>query len=364
MPVQIVVFLAGLALIAATLMSAVKTVILPRGVPSFLTRYTFRSTRRVFDVIAHPSRSFEWRDRVMAMYSPVTLILLPAIWVFLVGAGYAALFWAVGFGTVEQSSFVSGSSLLTLGFVSVEGWAQHALAFSEATLGLGLVALLITFLPAMYSSFADRETMVALLDVRAGTPPSAVEFLLRYHRIDGFEELPDAWKDWERFFAQIQESHTSYPALVFLRSPLPEMHWITAAGTMLDAAALYVSTCRSEPDPQAQVMLRAGFLSLRRICDFFGIEYPADPAPTDPIAITKDEFLTASEQLRSGGVSVSGDLEQAWRDYAGWRVNYDTPLLRLANITMAPIAPWSSDRSAPGHTKPVIRRWGRNRTSV
>ena len=105
--------------------------------------------------------------------------------------------------------------------------------------------------------------------------------------------------------------------------------------------------------------MRAGYLALRDIAGFFGIPFDPDPAPDDRISITRAEFDAAMAQLAAAGVPLVDDHAQAWLAFAGWRVNYDGVLLALAQITMAPVAPWTSDRSAPGLGEPRIRRFGR-----
>jgi hypothetical protein len=261
--------------------------------------------------------------------------------------GYMGMFWAIGVRPWQAAFVVSGSSLLTLGFAPVNNVPQTILAFSEATLGLILVALLIAYLPTMYSAFSRREAAVAMLEVRAGSPPSAVEMILRFSRIHGLNRLAEQWVIWETWFTEIEESHTSLAALVFFRSPQPDRSWITAAGAVLDAAALTASTLDLPRDPQAELCIRAGYLALRRIADFFDIPYPPAPQPDDPISISREEFEAAYEQLAQQDVPLKPDRDRAWRDFAGWRVNYDTVLLALAGLTMAPYAPWSSDRSLP-----------------
>jgi hypothetical protein len=125
---------------------------------------------------------------------------------------------------------------------------------------------------------------------------------------------------------------------------------------VLDAAAITISSVDLPGSPaDASLCIRAGFLCLRRIAAFFGIPVENDPSPTDPIAVTKDEFLQALDQLAAAGVPLKPDREQCWTDFAGWRVNYDSALLSLAAIVMAPNAPWSSDRS------PVFRARFRRR---
>jgi hypothetical protein len=357
----IVAFLLGFVVVVWTLLSAIRTVVLPRATAGVLPAIVFLTTRRLFRVLAPERRRFAVRDRVMALYAPVSLLMLPAVWLSFVLGGFSAMFWALGGRSFSEAFAVSGSSLFTLGFSAVDSIPEHVLAFAEATLGLGLVALLITFLPSMYAAFSRRENRVALLEVRAGSPPSAVEMLLRFHRIGWSKQMDDLWREWEAWFADVEESHSSYPALAFFRSPQPDRSWVTAAGTVLDAAALSVSTLDTPPQPHAQLCIRAGYIALRRLAEFFGIRFDPDPAPDDPISITRSEYDVVYDQLTAAGVAVRPDRQQAWRDYAGWRVNYDTVLLALAELTVAPYAPWSSDRSTPSHVAQQVRRWGRGR---
>ncbi len=357
--VRVLVFIVGLWAVLWTLTSAIRTVVLSRSAVSLLTRVVFASSRKIFDLLAHDRRDYEDRDRVMAMYAPVSLVLLPAAWLTLVSLGYMAMFWATGGFSLSEAFAVSGSSLLTLGFVPVESLGERLLAFSEAVLGLGLLALLITFLPSMYSAFSRRESAVALLEVRAGSPPSAVEMLERVTAIGWLDQLPTVWERWENWFTDVEESHTSYPALTFFRSPQPDRSWVVAAGTVLDAAALTLSTLDVAPQPQAQLCIRSGFIALRRIATFFGIRFDPDPSPDDPISVTREEFDSACQRLSEAGVPVLADRDQAWKDWSGLRVNYDSVLLALAELTIAPYAPWTSDRSTPSHRPPKVRRWGR-----
>jgi hypothetical protein len=293
----------------------------------------------------------------MAFYAPAALLTLPPTWLFLAWLGYAGMYWAIGYGSWDKSLEVSGSSLLTLGFVAVDDVPEYLLAFSEALIGLILIALLIAYLPTIYGAFQRRELMVNKLEVRAGAPPTAWEMIERFNRIHGLDALHEVWRDWEQWFVDVEESHTSIAAVVFFRSTRPGHSWITAAGAVLDAAALVRSTVDVERDPQADLCLRSGYLCLRRICDFFRIQYDPNPDPDDPISIAPMEFDQVYDELKARGVPLKADRDRAWRDYSGWRVNYDVPLLALAGLTMAPYAPWSSDRSirVQGATPPAMR---------
>ncbi len=353
---QILAFIVGALIVLRTLASAIVTFVMPRSARDQVTRIVFLCVRRVFDLRNLRSRTYEDRDRVLALYAPIGLLMLPIVWLSLVLLGYMCIFWALGAGDWGASFKLSGSSLLTLGFSSVDGLPMTALSFSEAAIGLILVALLISYLPTMYNAFARRETAVTMLEVRAGSPPSAVEMFARAQRIHGWERLPGLWVTWEAWFADLEESHTSLAALAFFRSPQPGRSWITAAGAVLDSAALANSTLDIPHDPQADFCIRAGYLALRYIADFFGIEYDPAPKPDSPISITRGEFDAACEQLAAANVPLKPDREKAWRDFVGWRVNYDTVLLALAALTAAPYAPWISDRGIFRPTPPLRGR--------
>ena len=230
------------------------------------------------------------------------------------------------------------------------------MGFSEAALGLILVALLIAYLPTIYSAFSRREAAVAMLEVRAGTPPSCVEMIERYHRIHGLDRLNEVWRNWEIWFSDIEESHTSLAALALFRSPEPDRSWVTASGAVLDTASLVNAALDIQHDPQADLCIRSGFLALCRIADFFGIAYDMNPRSSDPISIQRAEFEAVLDELASKGIPLKADRDQAWRDFQGWRVNYDTVLLTLADLTMAPYAPWSSDRRIKYRPRPLIHR--------
>ena len=344
--VDVVVFGIGLTLVALTIGSAVRTVVLPRGVQAKLTTAVFLVMRALFRLRLGRAPSYERRDRVMAPYAPISLLAMALVWLVVVATGYTAMFWAIGTRPVNNAITLSGSSLLTIGFLRPDGLATTVVAFSEAALGLILLALIITYLPSIYMAFSRREATVAHLEVRAGSPPSGPEMIERFARIGWLGGLSGLWDRWEGWFVETEETHTSFPALVFFRSPQPDHSWVTAAGAVLDAAAIASSTME-EHDPDADLMIRAGSLCLRRIADYFGIPYDPDPQADDPITVGREEYDEAYDRLAAAGVKLKPDRDQAWRDFAGWRVNYDVPLVNLAGLVMAPYAPWSSDRSAP-----------------
>ncbi len=343
--VQVVAFVVGLVVVIGVSLSAIRTVVLPRGQAVWLSHLLFVNMRKVFDLRARLAKTYQDRDRIMALYAPLTLVLLPGVWVLLVIAAFTPMFWALGSPSWQSALEASVSSITTLGISPPPTFATTLLAAGEALIGLGLIALLISYLPAIYASYQRRELLVCLLEVRAGEPPSALVLLRRHHQIGSLDRVVPLFSSWETWFADIEETHTSQGSLSFFRSPLAGRSWITAAGAVLDAAALTQSTVDMGPAPEAALCLRAGFLALRRIAAFFGIPFDADPAPDAPIAVDRSEFDAVYDEMAAAGIALRSDRDQAWRDFAGWRVNYDRVLIALAGLTMAPLAPWSSDRS-------------------
>lgn len=335
----------GVALAGAAVISAIKTVVIPRHATSVITRTVFMVLRRLYDLVTPASMSYERRDRVLATYAPIGVLGLLVTWIGLAFLGYAGIFWGLDGATSATVALeLSGSSLFTLGFVRPTTFWLMTVSFTEAAIGLFLLALLITYLPSINGAFSRREQGVTALAVRAGEPPSGTEMVLRFWQLERMSELHEVWLEWERWFVDIEESHTSFSALAFFRSPQADHSWTTAAGAVLDAAALTVSSIDVPHDVQADICMRAGYLSLRRIAAGFGIEFDREPAPGDPISITRQEWNDAMDDLAAAGVTIRADRDQAWRDFAGWRVNYDTVLLELADLTDAPYAMWSSDR--------------------
>ena len=355
--VRIVVAIAGAAIVLATLASALQTVVVPRAKVTRLTWIHFIWIRQVFNAIANPRRTFAARDRLFATYAPLALVTMPFMWLTFVIIGFAFIFWGTGIDPFGEALAISGSSMTTLGFERPDGLGREILAVVEASLGLGLVALLISYLPTIYTAFQRRERVVGGLQARMGLPPSPVKMYRRYVSIGWLDRVgDDIFPLWEGWFVDIEESHTSQPWLVFFRSPQPERSWITTAGAVLDLAALHNAVVDLPHDPRADLFLRAGYLSLRRIADSFGIRYDADPRPDDPITVTREEFDEVCAQLIAYDVPLIDDLDQGWRDFAGWRVNYDSVLVALATLVVAPPAPWSSDRADRALRPTLIRR--------
>jgi hypothetical protein len=357
---RVPVAIIGALIVGSTLMSAVKLVVVPRGGTQRITRSVFIAVRLAFERIAHTGRDFLQRDRWLSLYAPIALVLMPLVWFALLIAGFTLIHWSVLGGSLTAAFRVSGSSMLTLGVAFDARSVDPVLTFLQAGIGVLVGSLLISYLPSLYQSYQRRETLVGLLEARAGIPPAPDAMLARYFRIGALDLLDDdLFTRWEPWFAEVEESHTSFAALVFFRSPRPERSWITAAGTVLDTAALRLSALDLPFSGRTALCMRSGFLCLRRIADYFGIPYDADPPPDGPVSVTRAEFDDVLAALAATGLPVRADREQAWNDFRGWRVNYGTVLVALAKMIVAPDGRWSSDRPGPRFTPMLIPRRGR-----
>jgi hypothetical protein len=194
--VRVVVFVLGAYLVFRACLSALRTFVLPRSAPDRFNRTTFIVMRQLFEWRSRRLKTYLERDKVMELYAPVSLIALLIVWLFAINLGYIAMNWAVDAESWYIAFKISGSSLLTLGFALVDNFPTTVLAFSEATIGLIMIAILIAYLPTIYSAFSRREAAVTMLEVRAGSPPSAVEMIKRYTRLKRLDRFGEIWTAW------------------------------------------------------------------------------------------------------------------------------------------------------------------------
>ncbi|HEX8327511.1 MAG TPA: hypothetical protein VF629_08220 [Hymenobacter sp.] len=330
----------GVILVITTLSAAIRSFVLPRNEVVRLNVRVFVAIRLLFDTAAKMANSYERRDRIMAHYAPVALVALPVVWEALVGLGYTSIYWALGEGNWERCYELSSSSLMTLGTTDTRNVAIAALTYSEATLGLLLLTLLLSYLPTIYQAFSRREATVALLELRAGTPPSASCLLGWLNHDDSLENDDLQWANWEQWFVEIEESHTSLPILTFFRSPQPGRSWVTSGGLILDAAVLLFAAVDGPRSRQVEITFKAGCLALNRVYRFFDDKAESEPSGLLPDESPEDpgraDFDLACHDLVERGVRVCEDRAAAWARYKELRSRYASALEFLSRLTMAP----------------------------
>jgi hypothetical protein len=366
---RVLSLIAGSVLALAVLGSALKTVVLPQEGSPRLAQAIFALVYRVLV----PRWSSEKRTQQMRrMYAPVALVSLPLAWMILMVIAFSLIFWGTG-GLIWQKAFEdSGSSLTTLGFSEPDTTSRIWLAFIEATIGLGLVALLISYLPSILSAYNGREKGVVRLRPLAGSPPSSVDLLVTLNRI-GALSGQEFWRDESDWFLDLEQTHAAFPMLSYFPETHSDHSWVAATGTLLDAAALVMSASPSnegdrflELEKGPLMVLVYGMPAFVRVARSAGVPLPEPirfedvrphlDEPPPPITIEKDEYLRARSTLDP----ILGDNlltpEEGWRHFVWFRSAYEPALRALAGLTKASPAPWTTDRPAVVGRPRFLRR--------
>jgi hypothetical protein len=336
-------------LVGGTWLSILGTLVVPRGVDSRISRGCEQVVDFLFLHATRGIRDFAHRDRILAWQAPVTLILRLGMWITLLVIGYALVLLPTVDAHAWQAFSEAGSSMLTLGYAAPRNTSSTVVEYLAAYTGLVVVGLQIGYLPTLYAAFNRRETEVTLLVSRAGVPAWGPEILARtrWGIFDGDSRavLDELFIVWERWSAEVAESHTTYLTLVRLRSPRPLSHWVTSLLAVMDAAALHLSLSPSrEPKLSARLALRMGFTALDLIARAMRLQVAAEPDPDAPISIGYEDFCQAIDMLRRLDYPIEVTNEQAWPHYRGWRANYDAAACALARELDAPPALWSGER--------------------
>ena len=345
----------GVALVTATWLSVLVSLVVPRGLRSLYTRTVHAAVRWPFQFAADRCRSYEAKDRVLAWAAPLGILITLTSWLGLFLVGYGLLLAGVSDLGLNSAFREAGSSLFTLGFATSARDRLTGLDFLASASGPVTIGLQVGYLPALYAAYSHRETEVTLLQARAGVPAWGPEILYRHVQVAGLlDSLPELYRGWERWSAEVSESHTSYPVLIHFRSPQPYRNWLIALLAVMDAAAMELALNPEKSDSGAiRIGLRGGFTCLREIARSEGIPYDPDPDPDDDIQLTYEEFSQGVDMLRYAGYPIKVDPEEAWPHFRGWRINYESTAYALAYKIDAVPAPWSGPRRTPGQTVKV-----------
>ena len=346
-PVSVFWFVVGLAVVLAVGSSILRTLVVPRGVRSKLSAGVLSATLTAFRAVARRTPTYEARDAVLAYAAPVSLILMLMTWLALLFVGFACLLFAFSPLDWAASFREAGSSLFTLGFASTDRTQLTAVDFLAAATGPVVVGLLVGYLPSLYASYNRREVEVALLHSRAGEPNWGPEILSRHAIVNSSEELVTLFRGWERWAADIAESHVNYPVLIHVRSAQPLRNWLVALVSVMDAAAFQLATNPQLPQAPARVALRQGFVAVRDITRAEGVDVDDDPDPDAAISLTFEEFAEAYDDVAAAGYAMARSAEDAWPHFRGWRVNYEAAAYALAERIDAPPAAWTGTRRPP-----------------
>lgn len=342
---------AGIVILVWTLLDVFRTLVMPRAARGRLrlSRVLFRAMWRPWRWVGLRRKTVQGRERVLATAAPFFFFVLLVGWVSLALLGYALLLWSPAFvhgmgpGEVSfgDALYTSGTSLFTLGFGGgvATGWTRAIAVVAGAT-GLGLFAVVIAYLPVLYQAFNRREVGVLLLDARAGSPPSGPELLHRMGSAGAASSLPELFAEWERWVADVLETHMSYPLLAVFRSPHDETSWITSLGSVLDAATLIITSVEDEPDERARLLYGTGVHAVEDL--FYYLRLTEREA-----VIGRDEFEDVLQDMKDDGFSVR-PVDDAFARFTEKRAKYAPRLDAIAVMLAAPPGLWIGDRSFLG----------------
>jgi hypothetical protein len=362
-------FVVGALVALAVLGSALKTVVLPQKGNPRLAEFVFAL---VYRILVRRRRNDPLSGALHRMYAPVALVSLPLVWMILMMVAFTGVYWGTAGLSLSRAFEISVSSLTTMGFAEPNGPGRIWIAFVEATIGLGLVALLISYLPTIYSAYNGREKGANRLRPIAGTPPSAPVFIQTLQRIGSFES-PELWRTSADWMLDLEQTHTAFPILSYFPESDAEQSWVATVGTVLDASALVFAVSDvdfaevfADVQKGPLTVLVYGLPLIVRIARAVNVPLPApstlqdmmgrsgEPAP--PVSVTRAEYTAVMASL-SGILDIEpGREEEAWRRFAWIRSAYDPALRALAGVTLAAPAPWTTDRPAKVGRPRFLRR--------
>jgi hypothetical protein len=342
---------AGTLLVIVTWWSLLRTLVVPRG-SSQLVLAKNRALVGLFRWLAHRTRTYEGRDRVLVWVSPLSIFTSLLAWLALFFIGYALLMYAFSDLDLVASFREAGSSLFTLGFASSDRANLTVLDFVAAATGPITIGLLIGYLPTMYAAYQTREAEVTLLLARAGEPNWGPELIARHAMVGMSRQLDELWPAWERWAAEVAESHTNFPMLIQMRSARPSRNWLVSLLCVMDAAAIELSVNPATPQDRTRLLLRQGIVCLRELATVERIGFDEDPSPDTASDVTEREFAAAYDMLAAVGYPMERSAAESYPHFRGWRANYESLAYALAERIEAVPAPWSGPRRPP---LPVIR---------
>ncbi len=352
---DVLIGLVGLVVILLVYWDVFETIVVPRSASARLrlARHVVAPSWRLWRGIGLRTRSGLARDAFLGVFAPGAAILLLVMWIVVLVFGYGLVLYALRAdlrpapASFTDALYFAGTSVLTLGYgdIVADGGISRFAVLAAAGSGLGLVALVITFLFSLFGSYQRREVLVVTLSARAKSPPSAVTLLESYARLGLVDELPELFGDWERWEAEVLDTHIAYPLLGYFRSSHDDISWISALGAVLDAAALVLTTIRGIPRGHAEITKRVGAHLVEDITN--NLHLVGDGSEVD-----LEQFREVYQRLAAAGYELEPEAE-AWRSFERARGSYAGRLGALADFWATPATAWVGATKPAGHMHPA-----------
>jgi len=359
---RILALIAGVAFLCIVLVDAFETIILPRRATGRfrLTRIFYIATWRPWAYFARRIPNPRKRETALSFYGPLSLIVLLVVWAATMVAGFGLIYFALGspFNDAAGRSgpvsdlYVSGTTIFTLGLgdVTPHGPWARSLVILEAGTGFGFLAVVMGYFPVLYGAFSRREVSISLLDARAGSPPTAAELLRRHSHKGAEQALVLLLTEWERWSAELLESHISYPLLCYFRSQHSNQSWISALTAILDTSALLISGVTAQEARQAQLTFAMARHALVDLAQIFSLQ-PENEAPD---RLPAERYQKLRDALCESGVSVCRDQLSSER-LRVMRSLYEGYAVALSRYLLMPLPPWIADQPHKDNWQTVAR---------
>ncbi|TMC94247.1 MAG: two pore domain potassium channel family protein [Chloroflexi bacterium] len=344
---NILTIIVSVLFIFTILQDGFETVVLPRRVTRRfrLSRLFYMTTWILWSSVARKMRPGNRRDLYLSYFGPLSLLLLLVFWAAVLVLAFALLQWGLTsalqapekHATFGTYLYMSGTTFVTLGFGDVIPlfWLGRLLAVAEAGIGFLFLALIIGYVPIIYQAFSRREVEISLLDARAGSPPSATELLRRHYRNQQVEELVRYLCEWERWCAELLESHLSYPVLTYYRSQHERQSWLAALTTILDTSSLFIVGFEGITAPTVRFTFAIARHAAVDLAQVYGIP-PLNPKRN---RLSPADFEQMRAALSEVGLQLrlGADAEQRLREI---RRMYEPFINALADHLLLNLPPW------------------------
>jgi hypothetical protein len=350
----------GILLVGLVYWDLFESIVVPRPTPGWfrIGRYVVWISWRVVRAIGN-GRGGRRHETLLGLYAPAATALLLVAWLAALILGFGL----IGFGLRDQlrpvpadlgtALYFAATTVLTLGGdITAAGPLARIAVVLAAASGLGVVALVVTFLFSLYGSYQRREVQVVRLQGAAGAPPSAVALLETYARLGLMSRMPELFAAWESWAAEVLDSHVAYPLLGFFRSSHDNLSWISSLGTVLDAASLVLTTIEGVPTGEAELFRRAGSHLAE---DISNLGYRADAAGgkdgTEESRLDRAAFDAACDRLADAGYNLA-PRDRAWRAFETARAEYAPRLEAMATYWATASTSWLGTHEAlrsPAH---------------
>ena len=354
--------IAGFLIVTVVLWDAFETIILPRRVARWfrITRLFYLSTWIPWRGFARRIRSPKIRESFVGYFGPLSLLCLFVVWAAALVLGFACMYYgAAAHADTTQPSFstllyMSGTTFFTLGLGDVVPHTQgeRRLVVFEGGLGFGFLALVLSYLPVIYQAFSRREVNIVLLDARAGSPPTAAELLRRHSGPGGLEALQQLLRDWERWSAQLLESHISYPVVSYFRSQHSNESWLGALTALLDTSAFLIASVDNACSRQARLtfaMCRHTVVDLAQVFYATPLTAVNDRLPAPELKRLRSSLVESGYHLQEGP-----EVDEKLTKLRGM---YEPYINAMASYLYVDLPPWILAKEVTDNWK--TSAWGR-----